>query len=188
MKHSLILIPFFLLVLLNACDTNQLPQFSPGQWTAIAQTQEGMDVLPQEKIINWLNAPPTLNDLDTLEQALLGHYWVNKVVFVPLTASSNVFQVVVNCQCPAGDENCYSPDQMFMAVILKMYPHRHEIIGEVPANVAEMWVVRDAEAIITLGMAPDRGKSARWVDVKAFLQGVIDGNLFSTLVTPGAVP
>ena len=188
MKHSLILFPFLLLVVLNACDTDKLPQFSPGQWTAIAQTQEGMGVLPQEKIINWLNAPPNLNDLDALEQALLGHYLVNRVVFVPLTADSNVFQVIVNCQCPSGDDTCYSPDQMFMAVVLKMYRHRYEIIGEVPTNVAEMWVVRDAEAIVTMGMTPDKGKSARWEDVKRFLQGDLNGSEFGSVVTPGAVP
>ena len=189
MKRSLILIPFFLLVILNACDNGRLPQFSQAQWTAIAQTQDGMGVLPEEKIMNWLNAPlPDPNGLVGFEQALLGHYQVNQVLIVPLRGTTNVIQVVVDCQCPSGNSQCFNPDQMFKAIIIRMYQKRYEIIAAVPESVDEMWVVKGAAVSVPTGLSRDLGKSARWVDVKAFLQGNIDGNLFGTLVTPGAVP
>lgn len=189
MKRSLIVVPLVLLVLLNACGPGYLPQFSGEQWTAIAQTQQVMNLNDQDKILYWFSVTPNPeqpDELEMLQQAMVGQYQVTKVLISPLTSSTNVLQVVVLCSCPSGGLECYSPEEMLTAVLLKMIPHRYQIMAEVPNTVEQMWVVRNAEANVPQGMAADTGVSIDWENVRRFLLGDLTGDQFRFMVTPGA--
>ena len=137
MKRSLIIvIPLLFLVLLNACDTSNLPPFSPSQWAAIELTQQVMSRPDSEKIKGWLNTPIDYDKFDTLEKELIGYYDVTGVGF----PKDTFFEIYLNCTCDSGSA-CCDPKRMFLITLLRINQSGGQILAEVPDTIQEMDVV-----------------------------------------------
>jgi hypothetical protein len=160
MKRSLvIIIPLLLLVLLNACDTDRLPPFSPTQWAAIAQTQQVMSRPESEKIMFWLNSVPYNDDKFTaLEKEMIGYYDVTNVGFPKET----YFEIFLNCKCDSGSD-CCDPERMFLITLQKISRSQYQILAEVPETVL------DFDVVCLNNNRPFAAVYAPWNMVKTFL-------------------
>ena len=175
MKRVLVLvIPLFLLVLLNACDTGRLPPLSQRQLEAIQATLQVTAMPQSQRIQNLMNNRLNIGRLDQLEESLVGKYEVIGVDF----PYGTYFQVNMNCQCADGSSNCCDPERMFFITLQRMSQARDQILADVPATVQNLDVVcYDHNLAFAVVIAP-------WDKVKEFLNGVISAADLSTSVSP----
>ncbi len=195
MKRSLFIIPFILLLLLNACAT-ATGVVSVPIGTAVGQTQTAMMWTPtitptstldpkESVIVDLLNArlpeDSMLERIEQLENTIGARYLVADVKFTGENGVAEVFEVYVHCECATTTECCNS-ERMFAVTMREMEVYATGILGHVPGTVRYMSVV-----------CHDRGEqfavlSALWPDVKSYLSGEINGLQFGSRVRRGFPP
>lgn len=195
MKRFLFIIPFILLLPLNACGTP--PGVVPTDMgTAVGQTQTAAMWTPtitptstpdpnESMIVVLLNSElPEDNMLDRMKQletAIGARYQVVDVAFTGENNMAEVFKVFVQCEC-ATTAPCCSPERMFTVTMRAMEVNATSILRDVPETVRHLSVVcRDHGeqfAVLSVG----------WEDVKGFLRGEINGLQFGSRVTRGFPP
>ncbi len=188
MKRLLSILPFFVLLLLNACG-NYPVGVSPSEGTAVGKTQTAVawtqtisptPVPDQAKIVEWLNAE--LSNADSLEQTLDAKYQVVEVSFpIGSNGLAAIIQVDIRCECATYGQ-CCNPERMFVAAIGSMKKRQDKIIEQVPVTVSKMKVVCYDH------MTQFAIMSASWSDVKSYLQGQINGYQFGARVIRGDAP
>jgi|RhiMethySRZTD1v2_1073278.scaffolds.fasta_scaffold1442734_1 hypothetical protein len=196
MKRSLILVLILLLVILNACGSNQVSAITVHQADTAAAlatlTATNQPPLPSThtpdtlKIVNWLNEPPprdqfTIN-IEQLEDMVGARYSFLTVEFLPENKVVTEFRVDVRCECGSSNGRCCTSEGMFVLTMIRMKQHREEIIIEVPSTVETMRVAPYDQT------KPLYGFSADWGYVKSFLREQMTGNQFGFRVTPGSIP
>src|SRR5512139_2340342 len=161
MKRSLIIVvPLLFLVLLNACDTGNLPPFSPSQWAAIELTQQATAMPQSQRIKNLLNNTLNFDRFSQLEEKVVGTYDVTGVDF----PYGTYFQVHMNCQCAEGS-TCCDRRRMFLIVVWRLSLSKNEILADMPDTVQLMNVV------CYNNNSPFAVEEAPWETVKGFLNG-----------------
>lgn len=188
MKRLLPILPFFVLLLLNACG-NYPVGVSPSEGTAVGKTQTAVAWTPtisptpvpnESKIIEWLNAE--LSSADALEQTLVAKYQVVDVSF-PMESNGVRATILVNVRCECATYGqCCNPEQMFVVIIQSMKQRQEKIIGEIPLTVNKMKVVCYDH------MTQFAIMSASWSDVKNYLQDHINGYQLGSRVIRGDAP
>ena len=174
MKKSLLIIPIFLFLLLNACGNTPV-EVSPAQGTMVAQTQTASVWTPtitptidpnEPQILEWLNAGLPA---DQLETTLVVKYLAVDVSFPPETGSSSlIFRIDLRCQCATYDQ-CCSPERMFVVTMWAMKSQKDKIIGQVPGSTSLVKVVC-YNHVSQIGVV-----AASWPDVKGYLLDQISG-------------
>jgi hypothetical protein len=179
MKRSLVIvIPLFLLVLLNACDSNRLPPLSQKQWAAIQQTLQVTEMPGSQRITNLLNTRLNLDRFGQLEEGLVGKYTVTGIDF----PYGTYFQVNMNCECAEG-ASCCDPRRMFFIAVQRMALAQYEILPLVPTSVQNMDVVCFNRNLASEVMV------APWDTVKRFLLGeATPAELSDSVTTRGMLP
>jgi hypothetical protein len=187
MKRSLlIVVPFILLMLLNACASNAgaIPNEQwPVVWQALTATAATQTFTPtayyiSPEIVRLLNSSLPedgyLRKVEELEFTMGASYQVVDVNFVEENHVT-VFQVKVHCLC-AAKVDCCSPERMFVGVMRSMEVYGNSIVQYVPASVKEMHVYcldhGTQLAIMT----------AKWLDVTDYLNGRITASQFGSRV------
>lgn len=188
MKRFLLLIPIFLLMLLNACG-NTTANISPAEGTAVGQTQTAVAWTPttsptpdpnEAKIVEWLNTE--LSSADPLEQTLDAKYQVVDASFPTApNGLSTVFRVDVRCECVTNTQCCI-PERTFVVIIGAMKNRADKIIEQVPGTVNEVKVVCN-DHMTQLGVM-----SAWWSDLKGYLLDQINGYQLGSRVFRGFLP
>ena len=189
MKRLLPILPFFVLLLLNACG-NYPVGVSPSEGTAVGKTQTAVAWTPtisptpvpnQSKIVEWLNTELSNAD-DALEHTLDAKYQVVDVSF-PIASNglAAAMRVDIRCECATYGQ-CCTPERMFVVTVESMKKRGDKIIEQVPLTVSWMKVIcydhMNQFAIV----------SASWADVKSYLQGQINGYQFGARVIRGDAP
>jgi hypothetical protein len=174
MKRSLVIvIPLFLLVLLNACDTGRLPPLSQRQLAAIQQTLQVTAMPQSQRVQNLLNNRLNIDRFDQLEESLVGKYDVIAVDF----PYGTYFQVNMNCQCTDGSK-CCDPRHMFFITVERMSLARDQILADVPGSVQNFDVVcYNNNLAFAVMIAP-------WDKVRGFLNGDVTAEQLSASVSP----
>jgi hypothetical protein len=175
MKRFLPLVSGILFVFLNACGNNS-SEFTPTQWTAMAETLTATSRTPtwtptpdppENKIVEWLNEG--LLKEDPPEQTLDARYLVTGVLFRPVDGSSaQIFRVDLRCECPSNT-NCCFPERMFTVFMGAMKGSKDKIINKVPSNVGTIKVVCFDHTVQNYVMGAD------WTTVKGYLNDNISG-------------
>jgi hypothetical protein len=188
MRRFLLLIPIFLLMLLNACG-NSTASISPTEGTAVGQTQTATVWTPtitptpdpnESKIVEWLNAE--LLNADPLEQTLDAKYQVVDASFpITLNGTSTIFRVDVRCECMTNTQCCI-PERTFIVIVWAMRNRADKIIEQVPGTVNEMKVVC-YDRMTQLGVM-----SAWWSDLKSYLLDQINGYQLGSRVFRSSLP
>ncbi|HJS18180.1 MAG TPA: hypothetical protein VJ785_05505 [Anaerolineales bacterium] len=184
MKLSFIIIPLVLLISLNACVDSTPTPIPTAVGTAVASTQTAAMWTPtntptpthipnEQQIVNWLNEPLRNADqistgIDQLGQTIDAKYLFLDVEFQMEDGVTTIFRVDVRCECAINDQCCV-PERMFVVTMIKMYPYRGQIAGEVPGTIREMSVLCYNSTVAFAEM------SAPWQDVIGFLNGSING-------------
>ena len=179
MKRShVIVIPLFLLVLLNACDSGRLPPLSQRQLESIQATLQVTAMPQSQRIQNLMNNRLNVGRLDQLEESLVGKYDVIGVDF----PYGTYFQVNMNCQCAEGSK-CCDPRRMFYVAVLRMSQAKDQILADVPSTVQNLDVVcYDHNFAFSVVIAP-------WDKVREFLNGTISAaDLSASISPPRAMP
>jgi hypothetical protein len=176
MKRPLIIvIPIVLLVLINACESDRLPQFSPTQWAAIAKTQQVTALPENDRLKYWLNAQPVDYDsIDSLEESLVGQYKITSVDYPNLY----YLEVYMNCECVSGS-SCCNPEHMLVLTLQRMNNPaiQEQILAQVDKSVQYMNLVcTDRNVPFALMTVP-------WDKVKDFLYEQITGKELAPFVT-----
>ena len=174
MKRFLLILPMFLLILLNACNGNSIP-YTIG--TAVGQTQTAAiwtatityTPNPNEAgIVTWLNTE--LSAVDPLQVTLDARFQVLDVQFLPSYGTAyQLLQVEMSCDCTRNMQ-CCTPERMFVLVMLAMKKHRDDMLREVPNDVSEVNVVC-YDRVTRIGVMV-----AWWVDVKDYLRDRLTGD------------
>lgn len=188
MKRFLFVIPFLLLILLNACG-NTPAQITPFEGTAVGETQTATMWTPtitstpdpnESKIVEWLNAE--LSGADALEQILDASYQVQDVLFPPASSGSSVvFRVDVRCQC-AVNAQCCVPERIFVTALSAMKNRADKILEQVPPDVSELKVVCFNNGQYFAVVA------ALWQDVRDYMQKQLNGYQFGSRVYRSTIP
>jgi len=188
MKRLLLVVPVFLLILLNACGIDP-GGVSPAQGTAVGQTQTAtmwtatVTATPdpnESKIVEWLNAE--LSAADPLERTLDANYLIQGVSF-PFTSgtSSPVFVVEIRCEC-AVNTQCCIPERMFVVSMGAMKKRADKIIEQMPGSLKEVRVAcyNHGTQIAVL--------AAGWTDVKDYLLEPNNGFMLGSRVWRSSLP
>lgn len=171
MKRFLLILPIFLLILLNACGV------TPAMGTAVAQTQTAVVWTPTPasthvpsdgKLVNWLN-DELVGAADPLGVTLDATYRVQDIRFPPVYGTAYLMlRVDMRCEC-SRNMQCCTPERMFVLVMEAMMKHATNILPEVPNDVTEFKVVcYDRETQVGVMFA-------LWSDVKGYLNGEVSG-------------
>ncbi|MFT3890438.1 MAG: hypothetical protein QM730_02290 [Anaerolineales bacterium] len=178
MKRFLVVIPIFLLLVLNSCG--ELPgTVSPQDGTAVGQTQTASVWTPtftaspdppENRIVEWLNAELSKVDQpeDELEKTLDAHYLVTGVSFPNAPGSSaQIFRVDLRCEC-SSSSNCCVPERMFV-VLMKAMKGNDKIAKNVPSNVGAIKVLCYDHIVQNFVIGAD------WTSVKGYIEGNVSG-------------
>jgi len=178
MKRAfLIVIPLFMLVLLNACDSDRLPQFSPQQWAAIQATLQVTKMPQSLRIMNLMNQTLVFDRFSQLEATVVGTYDVTGVDF----PYGTYFQVNLNCHCTDGS-GCCDQRRMFLIAVWRISLSRDQILVDVPPTIQNLDVVCYNNTV------PFSVVEAPWKTVKEFLIGEATAQQLSDSVTPRKIP
>jgi hypothetical protein len=181
MKRSLVLVPFILLVVLNACGgPNSLPTaLSDSQWTQVALMATNRMLTPTFTPTSIPNKPmmvQLINDelekSDQLELMIDARYFVTDVKFTDYygipSSDASIIRLEADCQCPKNYQCCY-PERIFLKVVEAIKLKRDDITKQVPSTVTEFDV-----ACFDHG-AQVATVTANWSAIKSYLYDQIIG-------------
>ena len=205
MKRSLVLVPFLLLVLLNACVTNAEinwdnvwgtltatyapPTFTPsptvrpdGQWLVTTLNQVGSEYSGPSDYFLYTGAGGQVTvtglaaNLDQLEDVIGADFMVLDVQFPTMPSGANVaFQVHARCEC-ATNGPCCTPEHMFVLTIRKMYIAMQQYQEQAYMNMGR--VPQPVEELQVVAYDHQRQVAtmvAPWAAVQSFIRGEING-------------
>jgi hypothetical protein len=207
MKRSLILVPIILLVILNACGSNQAQMAIIVHQTdtaAAVATLTATNMPPtatpfptidpnEQQIVNLMNAlgvqyqdgfdggsfgdPMFQTKLDQLENFMGADFIVFDAAFPP--GENNMLTLFqINARCECGTNRpCCTAERMFILTMRELFLNRDYVMGQVPTTVQTMQL-----------LCFDHGRliatiSAAWQDVQSFLYGNLNGLQFGSRIT-----
>lgn len=179
MKRFLVVIPVFLLLVLNSCGDLNPTGVPDSMSTAVVEsltatmwspTPTETPDPPENKIVEWLNTELSKVDQpeDELEKTLDAHYLVTGVSFPFAPGSSaQIFRVDLRCEC-SSSSNCCVPERMFV-VLMKAMKGNDKIAKNVPSNVGIIKVLCFDHTVQNFVIGAD------WTKVKGYLDDNISG-------------
>lgn len=193
MKRLLLIVPFVLLLLLNACGSDPpTSAASSGAWTAIigSQTATMWTITPTQTnnpyvpaMVSWLNID--LLSSNSLGSTIDAQYIVNNITFPNLPNSSSpefIFRIEVGCSCMnTGD--CCTPERTFITIVETMKKFSTSF-PPIPPGVTQMMVVcSNQQTKSQIGAIV-----ASWQNVSSYLWGPLDGHQLGVQITRTMAP
>lgn len=173
MKRLVIIIPFILFVILNACGNPGMPPeggiyvtYTPTIALTPTPGPDGSQIVAS--LNQFLEGTEAATPLDQLEHTMSARYQVLDVSFPVENDGTITFQVNVNCECAANGQ-CCSHEQTFVETMRAMYPAKDLVIRLVPGNVKYMKVFCSDHSSQVVIM------NVLWEDVKSFFYGHLTG-------------
>ena len=187
MKRFLPVIPFVLLLFMNACGDNPLV-ISTAQWEAMIRTQTATMWTPAPTptfnpnisvMVNWLNAD-LVSSINALRSSMDATYSVSSITFQ--NHSPMTFRIDVKCIC-MNDADCCLPERTFVVILEALKRNSPTAVAQVPPDVTQMMVVCFNQHNAQVGAI-----TVSWQAAKEYLQGYKSGYELGAQVTHTLVP